>query len=118
MRPNILAGLLDRRRILFRVVDSGNACSSLKYSVWYAFVSNPGNQQIWYTPVRTMAESTMQNTADSLFAENQEKNGGPNLVSRLFVGTNGIMMKAATMDAIKNYDNLDDKDTLLDKSTH
>ena len=60
----------------------------------------------------------MRNTADTLLAENQEKNVGPISVSHPFVGTDGIMMKAATMDAIKNYDNLDDKDTLLDKSTH
>ena len=39
-------------------------------------------------------------------------------MSHPFVGTNGIMMKAATMDAIKNYNNLDGKGTVLDKSTH
>ena len=35
-----------------------------------------------------------------------------------FVGTNGIMMKAATMDKIKNYDDLDGEGTVLDKATH
>ena len=60
----------------------------------------------------------MRNTADTLLAENRENNGGPNSVSHPFVGTDGIMMKAATMDAIKNYDNLNDKGMVLDKATH
>ena len=76
MRPNILDEPLDRQRILFRVVVSGNAFLSLKYSARCAFAANPDDQQIWYTHLHTKAESTMRNTADSLLAENQEKNGG------------------------------------------
>jgi hypothetical protein len=58
----------------------------------------------------------MRNTAGNRLVENRAKNGGPNLVSHPFVRTDSIMMKAATMDAVKNDDNLDGKDTVLDKT--
>ena len=60
----------------------------------------------------------MRVTADSLLEENQEKNGGPNSVSHPFVGTDGIMMKASTMDAIKKYDTLEGEGTILDPKSH
>ena len=81
-------------------------------------MANPGDQQIWYTHSRTKAESIMQNTANNLLAENREKNRGLNSVSHPFVGTDDIMTKAATMDTIKNYDDLDGEGTVLVEATH
>jgi hypothetical protein len=46
MRPNILHGPLDRRRILFKTVVTGNVASSLRYSARCALKSGPGDQQI------------------------------------------------------------------------
>ena len=39
-------------------------------------------------------------------------------MSHPFVETDGIMTKVATMDAIKNYDDLDGEETVLDKVTY
>ena len=60
----------------------------------------------------------MQNTANSLLTENREKNGGSHSVSHPFVRTNGIMTKATTMDAIKNFGDLNGKGAVLAKVTY
>ena len=44
----------------------------------------------------------------------KRKNGGPKSVSHQFVGTDGITMKVATMDAIQNYDTLVGEGTILE----
>ena len=55
---------------------------------------------------------------EELQRKNQEKNRGPDSVSHPFVGTNGIVMKATTVDAIKKYDILNDEGTMLDTSIY
>ena len=45
-------------------------------------------------------------------------NNGPNSTSQTFVGTDGIMMKSTTMDAVKLYDTLDGEGTILDSSSY
>ena len=40
--------------------------------------------------------------ADIFFDENKER-GGPDSVSATFVGTDGVMTKTTTMDAITNF---------------
>ena len=50
---------------------------------------------------------------DSLLEENREKNGGPNSVCKTFVGTDGIMSKTCTMEAVKCYATLEGEGTIL-----
>ena len=105
MRTNVRDEPLDRRRIMFKLVISGDAATG------------PDAQQLWYTHYWTKADTTLSNTADILLEENRLLNGGPDSVSRSFFGTDGIMMKTTTMDAIKIYDVLEDEGTVLDPSS-
>ena len=65
----------------------------------------------------TKAETSLRNTANILLEENRLLNNGPTSVSHSFVGTDGIMMKATKMDAIKLYDVLDGEGTVLNASS-
>ena len=60
----------------------------------------------------------LRNSADVLLEENWEKNDGPNSVSQPFVGTDGIMSKLTTVHAVKNYENLEGKGTVLDTTSY
>ena len=60
----------------------------------------------------------MRDMADTLLEENRKDNDGPNSVSQTFVGTDGIMMKSTTMDAMKLYDSLDGEGTILESSSY
>ncbi len=115
-RPNILSGPLDRRRIKFLVRVSGDSNASLIKCARNDFKKDPISQQIWYTHSRSKAEGPLRDRAEKLLEDNRNKNGGPRSIVQAFVGTDGIMMKTATMDAIKNYANLDGEGTLLDPS--
>ena len=63
------------------------------------------------------AETTLRDIADTLLEENRQNNKGPNSVAQSFAGTDGIMMKVSSIDAIKNYKNLDGEGTVLDKTS-
>ena len=105
-------GKLRRRTIACKVAISGDVTASLKKSARADLKKRPHAQQIIYTHSRTKVETTLRQSADVLLEENQEKNGGPNSVSHLFIGSDGVMMKNVTMIAIKNYETLDGKGTL------
>ena len=45
----------------------------------------------------------LRDIAGRLLEENRYANNGPHLVSMPFVGTDGIMLKTTTMDAVKTY---------------
>ena len=60
----------------------------------------------------------MRDKADELLEENRIENDGPNSVSQTFVGTDGIMMKRTSVEAIKHYDTLDSEGTILDASSY
>ena len=118
VRPNVLHGPLDRRGIGFKLVVSGSASTTLKTAARRDFAKSPHAQHIWYTHSRTKAETSMRATADTLLEENRQNNGGPNAVSHPFVGTDGVMMKAPTMIAIKNYDTLEGEGTILNDNSY
>ena len=117
-QPNILHGPLDRRTIKFTVIISGNAVCSLRKSARKSYKEDPEKQQIWYTHSRLKAETSLRDMADTLLEENRKNNDGPNSVAQSFVGTDGIMMKVSSIDAIKHYEDLDGEGTLLDQSLH
>ena len=51
------------------------------------------------------------------FIKENKKKGGPDSVPLTFVGTDGVMVKTATMDATKKYPELTGLVTVLDSST-
>lgn len=114
MTANVVHGPLDRRSILFKVVVSGDATPALIKSAKKDFKVDPRAQQIWYTHSRTKAEGPLRDRDEKALEENVTKNGGPQSVAVPFVGTDGIMMKTANMDAIKNYASCHGHGTILD----
>ena len=126
MKPNVISGPLDRRSILFRIHISGDATSTLKRRVGECFKKSPNMQQIIFTHSRTNAENQLINMCDGLLEKNRAQNDGPDSIAMAFVGTDGIMMKTTTMDAIANYEHLSGEgtvyesprfETLFDKGT-
>ena len=113
-------GSLERRDIDFRVIVSGNAANSLRKNACEDLKRRPDGQHIWFTNSRAKAEGGLRNTAETLLEENRirENNPGPNSVPMPFVGTDGIMMKTTTMDAVKMYADLDGEGTMLDPSSY
>ena len=71
--PRVLHGALDRRTIKFSVFVTGCATASLKKSARKNYEKRPTAQQIWYTPSRTKAESSLREMGDSLLEENRRK---------------------------------------------
>ena len=92
---------LDQRAIKFKVFTSGSAEVLLKKEARKDFETRPWAQQIWFTHSRTKAETSLRDMADDLLEENRKLNQGPDSVAHTFVGTDGIMMKTTTMDAVK-----------------
>ena len=99
IRPNILRGLLDCRNIKSTTHITGDSVSSLKASAANDFIQSPNHQQIWYTHSRTNAEGSLSDMAENLIDDN-EKRGGIDSVPLAFVGTDGVMVKTTTMNAI------------------
>ena len=60
----------------------------------------------------------LHSSVDALLKNNQETDGGPNSVSCMFVGTGSIVVKAATLDATKQYDVPSGRGTVLDTPTY
>jgi superfamily II DNA helicase RecQ len=118
MRPNVLAGPLDRRSIKVTVHISGDSASSLKNSAKRDFAVSPYHQQIWYTHSRSNAEGALLTAAQTILEKHHLLGGGPHSIAQAFVGTDGIMMKTTTMDAIKMYDDLSGEGTVLDPSSY
>ena len=114
----VLHGSLQRRTVNFSVFVSGRSGSSLRRSAREDLEENPESQQIWYTNSRTRAEDSLRDIADRLLEENRSVNNGPHLVSMPFVGTNEIMLKTTTMDAVKTYTDLEGEGTVLAPSSH
>ena len=59
----------------------------------------------------------LRDIADKLLEENRYANNGPHSVSMLFVGTDGIVLKTTTMDAVKAYPDLEGEGAVLAPSS-
>ena len=118
MRPNVLDGPLDRQRILFKLVISGDAARSLQKCARADFQTSPDAQQIWYTHSCSNAEGTLLTATQTILEKHHLLGGGPHSIAQAFVGTDGIMMKTTRMDAIKMHDGLLGEETVLDPSSY
>ena len=56
--------------------------------------------------------------AEDLLEVNRTENGEPDSVAQAFMRTDGIMMKTTTIDAVKQYTDLEGAGTMLDSSEH
>ena len=66
----------------------------------------------------TTSVGSLQERTEDLLELNRTENGGPGSVAQAFVGTDGIMMKTTTIDAVKQYSDLEGAGTMLDSSKH
>ena len=60
----------------------------------------------------------MRDLTEDLLEVNRTENEGTDSVAQAFVGTDGIMMKVPTIDAVKQYGDLEGSGTLLNSSNH
>ena len=64
----------NNRNIMFRVIISGSAGSSLKKSARLDFEMSPQEQHIWYTNLHTKAKGTMRDLAEDFLEVNRTEN--------------------------------------------
>ena len=102
MEPNISHGSLARRGTMFTCEVSGNPAATMKASSKKNLKTSPNAQQLLYTNSKTNAEGGLLDAADAMLETHRDA-GGPDSIAHSFTGGDGIMMKAATMDAFTSY---------------
>lgn len=118
LQPTVMHAELSRRDTAFLCVVSGSSSRSLISSARQNFAQRSQSQHIYFTHSRTKAEGGLRDQSEKLLDENRKKNGGTKSIAQAFVGTDGIMMKTTTMDAIKKYDECEGIGSVLDPASY
>ena len=101
-KPTIMHGNLTRRGTMFTCKVSGQSSKTLKSSAEEFLAKYPDKQQLWYSNSATKAEESMLEGAELMLGRHV-KRGHADTTCQSFTGADGIMMKAATMDAFTSY---------------
>jgi len=85
---------------------SGQSTTALKHSTEKPLKSTSTKQQLWYSNSKEKAEGPMLDAAE-IMLEKHCQFGHAKTICHSFTGSDGLMMKSATMDAFTSYPTID-----------